>query len=351
MDVRAGRDSDRPTSGPARRRRPRPSRRRRSSTVASPWPTSHATMTQPAGGQPVSGGRQTAIEQAGRQSDEQDRPRRDRQDRDGDQRDERRAATATATATRVTRRRAPPHDGRPSGSSSRTRRRRFRRRGSAAPRRAPTSPPSSPATVAGATAGAASRLATTATSEICPDIAAIAGVQTSWAAIGTAIASAHHRGIQRSRRRANGGASSRIPAVAVAERMKPADRDSHGSRNSSPTTAHASARTPPRAPNPSAATPDRAHRGGPDDAGVGPGEQHERDDRQRPEHPQPAPPYAGGPSHRHHDGQDDRQVGARDRHEVRQPAAAEVLLDLVADPPVVAVDQGRHQCLGLIADG
>ncbi len=118
-----------------------------------------------------------------------------------------------------------------------------------------TSPPTKPATVAGATAGAASRLATTATREICPEIAAMAGVHTSWAAIGTAIASAHHRGIHRSRRRANGGASSKIPAVAVTERMKPADRESHGSRNNSPTTAQARARTPPRAPKPSAATP------------------------------------------------------------------------------------------------
>ena len=81
-----------------------------------------------------------------------------------------------------------------------------------APRPASSTPPASPSTVAGPTTGATSRLATTATRLTWPEIAATSGVQASWAAAGTAIASASHRGSQRAERVAPGRREQQDPA-------------------------------------------------------------------------------------------------------------------------------------------
>ncbi len=112
----------------------------------------------------------------------------------------------------------------------------------------PTTPPASPSTVAGPTAGAASRFATTATSETCPEMAATSGVQASWAASGTAIASAAHRGSHRFNRSRHPGANQRMPAVASAESAKPGETASHGSTSSRSSTAAPRARGPRRRP-------------------------------------------------------------------------------------------------------
>ena len=119
----------------------------------------------------------------------------------------------------------------------------------------------------------------TATRLTCPEIAATSGVHASWAASGTAIASASQRGSQRPR-------ASRSPAPAAGSRPWPAptarsptDTASHGSTSSSPSTATPSARGPRVAPvDAEADQRDRAHHGRPQHARLGAREQHEADD-------------------------------------------------------------------------
>ncbi|PRY42123.1 hypothetical protein LY71_11871 [Geodermatophilus tzadiensis] len=95
---------------------------------------------------------------------------------------------------------------------------------------------------------------------------------------------------------------------------------------------------------------DRAHRGGPDDAGLGPGEHHEagqrerRDDRLRAAVDRPAPQRCEDP------GDDDRDVGTRDGRQVGQAGPAEVLLEDGVHPGRVADDQPGQQPAGRTAD-
>ncbi len=99
-------------------------------------------------------------------------------------------------------------------------------------------------------------LASTATTLTWPEIAAITGVQTIWAASGTAIASASASGIQRPRWSRQVGPRTRMPNVAKVDRTNPSERASHGSSATSATTATHSTRTP-RALDP-VASPDKA---------------------------------------------------------------------------------------------
>ncbi len=91
----------------------------------------------------------------------------------------------------------------------------------------------------------------------CPEIAATTGVQTTWAASGTAIASASGRGIQLANESRQIGASSRMPPVASTDKQKPTERANHGSASTKAMTARHSARMPlarPPAVNPTMAT-------------------------------------------------------------------------------------------------
>ena len=235
-------------SGPARR------------ASASPWPTSHAAKTHPDGDQPGVGGPTRGTTSSSRHAAA---PEVRCRSTTGPA-----ATTATVTAVRRTSDHAvagqssaapgraapcsatvtihPTHQpasvpsSRPSGSETRA-----------------TTPPSRPSTVAGPTTGATTRLATTATRLTCPEIAATNGVQASWAAAGTATASASQRGSHRARASRHDGATSRIPAVARTDSANPAVPASSGSRSSNPTTAAPRPRRPrcqPPRPSPISAT-------------------------------------------------------------------------------------------------
>ena len=85
-----------------------------------------------------------------------------------------------------------------------------------------TAAASTPSTVTGATIGAASRFATTATRLTSPDRPAITGAVTTWAATGTASASAIPGGTPRARHRATiPGASSTSAPVASTDSANP----------------------------------------------------------------------------------------------------------------------------------
>src|SRR5690606_30496456 len=96
----------------------------------------------------------------------------------------------------------------------------------------------------GPTAGAATRFAATATRLTLPEIAAITGVQAIWAASGTAIASASHRGSHTLSASRHPGARNRMPAVAPTDRANPIVVANQGSNNSSATTATPRPRVP-----------------------------------------------------------------------------------------------------------
>lgn len=95
---------------------------------------------------------------------------------------------------------------------------------------------------------------------------------------------------------------------------------------------------------------DRAHRGGPDDAGLGPGEHHEagqrdrRHDRLHPAVDRPAP------QRREHPRDDDRDVGTRHGRQVRQAGPAEVLVEDRVHAGRVADDEPGQQPAGRTAD-
>ena len=247
-----------PGSGPVSTTSARPSPAL--STRLSPCPTSHATSTQPSGGQPGLGsGLSTTSAIATTQHAV--RPRLART-----QPDHQPASTHSSTRTSSASGRAA-HSTDAVGSRARctpTSTIQAPLRPPSRPSSAPTggtrrytSPPSSPSTVAGATAGAAAMLATTATRLTSPDKPATTGVQASCAARGTATASAAQRGSHRPSRSRNAGARNRIPAVASTDRAKPGDTTSHGSTSSSTTVATPRARAPrarPWRPSDSSAT-------------------------------------------------------------------------------------------------
>ncbi len=105
-----------------------------------------------------------------------------------------------------------------------------------------TTAASTPSTVAGATTGAATRLATTDTRLIRPEIATTSGAVTTLAAIGTASASASPIGTPRSRRAAaHRGARSTSAAVATTDNANPGSTPSAGSYRTSTTTVAANA--------------------------------------------------------------------------------------------------------------
>ena len=97
--------------------------------------------------------------------------------------------------------------------------------------------------------GATTRFAPTATRLTWPEIAATSGVHASWAASGTATASAAHLGTHRPNASRSPGPSTRIPAVATTDRANPTDTASDGFSSSSVTTATPSAPGPRRRPS------------------------------------------------------------------------------------------------------
>ena len=206
-----------PPAAPATRRAGRGSRQRRRLRAgvddhrpaglaggqhsASPWPTSHATIAQPGGGQPgaiTRIGTSTTSNPASSRADQHPQPpapqRRHQQQR----------AHATASSSpprhpvrpRRSPRRAPRRVPVRPGSASRPPGRRAEPARSRQPRHhaARPPPPARPSTVAGATTGAASRFASTATRLTWPAIPATTGAVTRCAAAGTASASASPRG-------------------------------------------------------------------------------------------------------------------------------------------------------------
>ena len=141
-----------------------------------------------------------------------------------------------------------------------------------------TTPATSPRTVAGPTAGATSTLAATATTDTRSDSAATTGVHTTCAASGTASASAAHRGSQRLQRVAprwpqheDRPGRERRQHEAGRARQPRVDQHQHQ---------HRDAQRPQPAPavtGRQARERDQAHRGRPQHARVGPGEEHEPD--------------------------------------------------------------------------
>ena len=92
---------------------------------------------------------------------------------------------------------------------------------------------------------------------------------------------------------------------------------------------------------PAAAEPEQRHRPHgcrPDDAGLGPGDQHEPDDAGRRQHDLPPPAYAECAAHEQEEPDDQGQVRAAHGGQVCQSRRREVGLDLLGQPGVVAVD-------------
>src|SRR3954468_22680788 len=99
-----------------------------------------------------------------------------------------------------------------------------------------------PSSVASGTAGAASRLAGTATRLTVPDRPAMTGPQATWAAAGTASASAAPAGQPRRRSASRqGGGRRSSPAVASVDSANPGSAASSGSYRMRPATAAPSA--------------------------------------------------------------------------------------------------------------
>ena len=270
-------------SGPASTTTPAPGPAR--STSASPWPTSQATSTQPS--RRPAGRRRPDQHRDDEQHAQQPRPPTG---------DAAAAAGAAGDQPRRSDRSARPAPARPVPHADRRGRQRgaalghrddpghapaggrAERAGRAGPAPARRARRPGPSTVAGPTTGATSRLATTATRLTWPEIAATTGVHASWAASGTATASATQRGSHRASasrqpgRRAPGCRPWRAPTA-----RSPTDTASHGSTSSS--AEHRDAERPRaraadrRVPMPTSA--DRAHRRRPHHARLGAGEQHE----------------------------------------------------------------------------
>src|SRR5690606_26790428 len=222
-------------SGPASITTASPDRTGR--TTRSPCPTAHATTTAPDGGQPLATTRTGTAPITT-------------------------ATATTATARRTARRRAASRKPAVSPASSSAPRapsgQGTTATGSRAPYRAvstshhagqlpsqarnpaagghtgATAAARTPSTVAGATAGAQTRLATTATRLMVPVRPAITGETTSWAAAGTARASAIPDGTPRRRSASrHRGANNSSPPVARTERVNPASPARSGSRTTS----------------------------------------------------------------------------------------------------------------------
>ena len=100
-----------------------------------------------------------------------------------------------------------------------------------------TSAARTPITVAGATAGTASRFAGTESRPSCAEIATTTGPQATWAAAGTASASASQDGMWRARCSRQGGARTSSPPVASTDRAKPGVAARSGSSSTSTSTA------------------------------------------------------------------------------------------------------------------
>ncbi len=233
-----------PSAGPASTSTTQPGRAV-ASTTASPCPTSHATITHPAGGQPGGTSRVGTITTVVPASTASSTARRRRV----------RATTAMppSTATMSSAPTGPAGQGRaaPGTAAARSATAMSQAAGhpasqaqalAAAGATGATSAASTPNTVAGATAGAASRLAITATGLTSPPNPATIGAVTRKAAAGTASASATSRGTPRAvSRAAHRGARSTSAAVAATDSANPASTASAGSANNSTSTAAASA--------------------------------------------------------------------------------------------------------------
>ena len=317
-------------------------------TTASPCPTSHATITHPAGGQPGGASRvgtTTTVAPASTASSTA-RRRRDR------------AATAmppnaptissaptgpagqgnavpgTAAARSAT---AISHAaGQPASQAHAP---------AAAGATGATSAASTPSTVAGATAGAASRFATTATGLTNPPKPATSGAVTRKAAAGTARASAgqtrqaargergrpprrqeHERGGGRHRQREPGVDGER----GIGEQQHQHRGRERGQRGSCPT--HAQRHQG-----------DRSHHRRPDHARRRPGEHHEaHEDRARHGRRQPwigpQPPQA-----REHGAGQDREICPGNREQMGEPGGAEVVVHLGRERAGVADGQAGQQ--------
>ena len=208
----------------------------------------------------------------------------------------------------------------------------------------PRSPPARPRTVAGPTTGATRRLAPTATRLTWPEIAATSGVQASWAAAGTATASASQRGSQRASASRQPGASSRIPPVASTESAKPTEVASPGSTSRSTTSATPRARLPrcrPLEPRASRPTPPmaaaRSTLGSVRASSTNPAMPED------PDGVEPAAAHPQPPGHHQQEAHHQGQVGAGDGQQVRQAGGAEVVREGRVEPAVVTVDQRGHQ--------
>ncbi len=217
------------------------------STIASPWPMSHATMTQPGGGQPEMMARTgiwisaatTAPTASSRQIPER----------------QARKAIVAKTTSSASPPATPPGQPRlaPSRPPRRSATRTSQRHGHPASHASTRAPPShtgaiaaatNPNTVAGATAGSASTFAGMATRLTRPEIAAMTGAVTACAAAATAIASATPIGTcQRRSWAAHPGAISNSAPVARADMAKPALVHSVGSQINNASTVADSAGT------------------------------------------------------------------------------------------------------------
>ena len=265
-------------------------------------------------------------------------------------------STRAVTTTQERQRpgRGPPVEGgarqrgrrarRPRRSRRRTRPPSCRPRGRPRAGPSPTTPPSRPSTVAGPTTGATTRLAATATRLTWPESAATSGRAGE-------LRGRRHR--DRLRQPARQPPGERV-APGRRQQQDPGGRE-HGQREprrgrqagvdeQQPDDRDAEAPDPPV---PAAVTEpdqrDRPHRGGPQHARLGAGQQHEPDDPGRPDDGQPATAHADPARHHEQEADDQGQVGARDRGQVRQPGGPEVGAQRLGHRGVVAVHQRRHQ--------
>ena len=336
-----------PSAGPASTSTTQPGRAV-ASTTASPCPTSHATITHPAGGQPGGTSRVGTITTVAPASTASSTARRRRV----------RATTAMppSTATMSSAPTGPAGQGRaaPGTAAARSATAMSHAAGHPASQAqalatagatGATSAASTPNTVAGATAGAASRLAITATGLTSPPNPATIGAVTRKAAAGTASASATSRGTPRAvsarrpprrqeHERGGGRHRQREPGV-DGERGIGEQQHQHGGGERGQRGA--------RAARPERHQRDRSHHGCPYHAGRGPGENHEaHQDRARHRSRQPRigpePPEA-----REHGTGQDRQIRPGHREQMGEPGGAEVVVDLLGEGAGVADGQTGQQ--------
>ena len=223
-------------------------------TSASPWPTSHATISQPwrrpwPPWTPRGEGHQGEGDARGDRGRTSQKSRRRNASGDAEDAQQQRAGPAVRPRRRGVRcARAGVCDSHDPGDGYARQMRDDRRERQATP--APTSAVMTPRIVAGATAGAARRFATTAMRLTLPESSTMTGAHTSCAAAGTAIESASQPGSHRASERRHPGARTSSPPVARTDSAKPYDRPRPGSMKISRTTAAQSdaipARRPPR---------------------------------------------------------------------------------------------------------